>query len=108
MSISNRAAVVRQETIVNVFPSSDENRRLVIAVEQLPDSASRLVLRQETFSNDVGWFVQSQVAIEPEQVPGLKMSLGGTGTQKIQHPPRELGRVPAILRFDGAVPGTAG
>lgn len=101
-------AVVRQETIVNVFPSSDENRRLVIAVEQLPNSASRLVLRQETFSSDVGWFVQSQVAIEPEQVPALKMSLGRAGAPKIKHPSRELPRVPAILRFDGAAPGTAG
>ncbi|MEE2937242.1 MAG: hypothetical protein VYA84_14750 [Planctomycetota bacterium] len=99
---------MRQETIVNVFPSSDENRRLVIAVEQSAKSASRLVLRQETFSSDVGWFVQSQVAIEPDQVPVLKMSLGSAGFPGMKRPPRDLSRVPAILQFNGAAPGTAG
>ncbi len=34
-----------------------------------------MVLRQESHSPDVGWFVQNQVAIEPGQVAGLKMTL---------------------------------
>ncbi len=93
---------MRKETILNVFPSSDECHRLVVAVEQEDDSSSRLVLRQETYSDDVGWFVQSRVAIEPEQIPGLKMSLSGPTMKRIQPPARRVPRVPAILRFDGA------
>jgi len=99
---------VRKETILNVFPSQDEFQRLVIAVEQEADEGSRLVLRQESFSDDVGWFIQSRVTVEPEQIAGLKMSLTGSGLRKIQPPARDVPRVPAILRFDGATAGTAG
>ena len=98
---------MRTETILNVFPSNDQRHRLVIVVEQETDESSRLVLRQESFSDDVGWFAQSRVAIEPEQIAGLKMSLTGSGLRKIQPPAREVPRVPAILRFDGAAAGTA-
>ena len=101
---------MRKETILNVFPTSDDQRRLVIAVEQVGDSvASRLVLRQETFAEDVGWFVQSSVAIEPEQVAGLKMALSAQSTGGFSEPPvSSLSRVPAILRFEGATVGNVG
>ena len=99
---------MQKETILNIFPSNDEMHRLVIAVEQDDDSSSRLVLRQETFSDDVGWFVQSRIAVEPEQIPGLKMSLTGSTMQRLQPAPREIPRVPAILRFDGAATTHAG
>ena len=102
---------MRKETILNVFPTSDDQRRLVIAVEQVGDSvASRLVLRQETFAEDVGWFVQSSVAIEPEQVAGLKMALSAQSTAGgFSEPPESsLSRVPAILRFEGATVGNVG
>ena len=88
------------ETVLNVFPTHDERHRLVVAVEQQEDATSRLVLRQETFSDDVGWFVQSRIAVEPEQLQGLRSSLGA------QFAPRTLpatrtaeSREPAILQF---------
>jgi hypothetical protein len=99
---------VRNETILNVFPSHDEAHRLVVAVEQEENSPSRLVLRQETFSEDVGWFVQSRVAIEPEQIPGLKMSLTGQAMRRIEPPAREVPPVPSILSFDDALAGQVG
>ncbi len=99
---------MRNETILNVFPSHDESQRLVIAVEQETGRSSRLVLRQESYSPDVGWFVQSRVAVEPEQVAGLKMSLTGSPVRRLQPPARQVPRVPAILRFDHAATGTAG
>ena len=56
---------MQNETILNVFPAADDLHRLVIAVQQEEGhAASRLVLRQETYADDVGWFVQSCVAIE--------------------------------------------
>lgn len=102
---------MRKETILNVFPSTDDLHRLVVAVQQEDgDPSSRLVLRQETFAEDVGWFVQSRVAIEPEQVAGLKMALSGPQTQRTQERRKEssLSSVPAILSFDGALTGSAG
>lgn len=99
---------MRNETILNVFPSADAHHRLVVAVEQDFGESSRLVLRQETHSDAVGWFIQSRVAIEPEQVPGLKMALTSNTARRIQPAPRDVPRVPAILRFDDAVAGKVG
>lgn len=108
---------MQKETILNVFPSTDDLNRLVVAVQQEDgDTSSRLVLRQETFAEDVGWFVQSCVAIEPEQVAGLKMALSGPespsgrGSKRRQGERNDvsLSRVPAILSFHGVLAGNAG
>ena len=78
-----------------------------------------LVLRQETYAADVGWFVQNQVALEADQVAGLKMSLSTTasarsgglpGTSSRGQSPAAVGRgrrphpsaAPVILRFEAA------
>lgn len=99
---------MRKETILNVFPSSGDGNRLVIAVEQEPEAGSRLVLRQESFADDVGWFVQSRIAIEPEQVAGLRMALSGQeSVSRLARAPK-MSRLPAILRFDGASSGHVG
>ncbi len=98
---------MRQETILNVFPSKDESSRLVIAVEQWEDGSSRLVLRQESFSEAVGWYVQSRVGVEPEQIAGLKMSLTGQSIKGIQPSSRDVPPMPAIIRFDRAAASQA-
>ena len=102
---------MQNETILNVFPAADELQRLVIAVQQDEGCvSSRLVLRQETYSDDVGWFVQSWVAIEPEQVAGLKMALSSQSPGRLSSKRARSGlsRVPAILSLDGALAGNAG
>ena len=88
-----------RETVMNVFPSQDENSRLVIAIEQPEDGPSRLVLRQETRAAKVGWFVQSRVPVMPEQIAGLRMALSGGQAQAIQPRTQRQSAVPAILRF---------
>jgi hypothetical protein len=103
-----RDGAVRTETILNVFPSEDEHQRLVVAIERVEGEAfDRLVLRQESFSSDVGWFVQSRIAVEPEQIPGLKMSLTGQLTKKNFRATRTTGSAPSILRFDRLAAGQA-
>jgi hypothetical protein len=62
-------------TILNVFPSESAKARLVLARETSDQGADLLVLRQESLSPHVGWFVQSRIAIEPDQVAALKMTL---------------------------------
>ena len=102
---------MQNETILNVLPEADDLQRLVIAVQQEEGCvSSRLVLRQETYSDDVGWFVQSCVAIEPEQVAGLKMALSSQSTRRFtsKRARSGLARVPAILNFDGALAGNVG
>lgn len=64
-----------QSSILNVFPGLDDGSRLVLAHESDGEGTTQLVLRQETRSEHVGWFVQSRIAIEPEQVAALKMTL---------------------------------
>lgn len=99
---------MRKETILNVFPGADDRHRLVVAVEQVGDASSTLVLRQETHSDDVGWFVQSRVAVESGQVAGLRMALGSGQARASQPAARDARPLPAILRFESAVAHQAG
>jgi hypothetical protein len=90
---------VRKETIVNVLPGAEEERRLILAVEQIGTAGSALVLRQESYSEDVGWFVQSRIVVEPGQVAGLRTALTGGGTGAVQPRAGETQPMPTILRF---------
>ncbi|MEZ6087845.1 MAG: hypothetical protein R3C05_07450 [Pirellulaceae bacterium] len=79
---------LQNEVILNVVPSQDENHRLVIAILKCDRSADRLVLRQETFSSDIGWFTQSTLPIEPEQLAGLTMTLTGGAVRNVRETQR--------------------
>ena len=72
---------MHNETILNVFPGASDQNRLVLVRTRTICGLEHLVLRQETHSPDVGWFVQNQVAIEPGQVAALKMTLSPSGTK---------------------------
>ncbi len=91
---------MHRESILNVFPTDDDSGRLVIAVEQSDSGRSRLVLRQESRSDHVGWFVQSRIVIEPEQVTGLKMVLSSRSARPLSAP--QGLPAPAILSFAAA------
>ena len=93
------------ETILNVVPGNDEFSRLVMALERF-GGESRVVLRQESYSDDVGWFVQSRVDIEPEQVHGLRNALGsGPARTASGFRPRNEARCqdPVILQMTSKV-----
>ena len=91
-----------REIIMNVFPSHDENSRLVIAEETGEDGSCRLVLRQESRAGTVGWFVQSRVTVMPEQVPGLKMALTAKHSIPQPRPQADSQARPAIISFQDA------
>ena len=91
---------MKRETVINVFPSEDDQNRLVIAVEQHHQS-SQLVLRQESYSSDVGWFVQSRIDVQPEQVDGLRMALSSKRSRTVDRA-KERRPIPAILSFESA------
>lgn len=97
---------MRNERILDIFPAADENHRLVIAVADSSDCAGRFVLRQETFSSDVGWFVQSRVSIEPAQMAGLKAALTCGRAGKLEtSSSREVASTATILSFQSAAAG---
>ncbi|MCA9158911.1 MAG: hypothetical protein KDA72_11320, partial [Planctomycetales bacterium] len=66
---------MQNETILNVFSGASDQNRLVLVRSTTLCGLEHLILRQETHSADVGWFVQNQVVIEPGQVAALKMTL---------------------------------
>ena len=70
---------MRHESILNVFPGASDQQRLVLVKATTMCGRQHFVLRQETHSGDVGWFVQSSIAMEPQQAAALKMTLSPSG-----------------------------
>ena len=66
------------ETPLTTIPASETERLLVVLV-QSPEHGSRMELRQQSFSNGIGWFTQSTVQLEPGQVAALRNALGPAG-----------------------------
>lgn len=73
--LSIMIAYTESETILAVIPSEQSDQRLVLAMVS-SDSGKPLVLRTESFSPDVGWFVQSSVSLSRIELAGLKNVLG--------------------------------
>ncbi len=63
------------ERIISILPSSEQTKRTVL-VMPAGSSSSVIHMRQESFSEAVGWFVQSVIELSPEQVSGLRQALG--------------------------------
>jgi hypothetical protein len=83
------------ETVLTSIPSSSEHERLLLVLVQSPDHGSRIELRQQSFSQSIGWFTQSTIPMEPGQIAGLRNALGLTGGQQGSRLPREFSKVPA-------------
>ncbi len=96
-----------QSTVLNVFPSQSDDHRLVLAREVSAQGHSQLVLRQETRSNHVGWFTQSRIVIEPDQVAALKMTLTSSLIRETNAvPDGDIQEAPSeILSFNSAMAG---
>lgn len=95
-------------TVLTTIPASETERLLVVLI-QSPETGSRLELRQQSFSKGIGWFTQSSVQLEPEQVAALRNALGNSGNQgPARSLPREFTRIaapawePKVVRADSA------
>jgi hypothetical protein len=67
------------ETLLSTLPAS-ENDRLAVVLVQSVEFGSRVELRQQSYSQSIGWFTQSTVTLEPSQVAALRNALGsGSG-----------------------------
>jgi hypothetical protein len=67
------------ETILSILPGSDEQHRVVVALRHDEMGNSQMQLRQESWSQAVGWFAQSVVALAPDQIAALRGVLGTGG-----------------------------
>jgi len=97
------------ETVLTSLPSVSETERLLLLLVQSADAGSRIELRQQSFSNSIGWFTQSTVHMEPGQVAALRSALGmTTGGKSTSRLPREFSTVtlaawqPRVVHADSA------
>lgn len=68
------------ERVLQAFPRTDAQRLLVVVREK--NGIFETLLRQESRS-DTGWFVQSEIVVNAEQVAGLKSMFSTRSTQEI-------------------------
>jgi hypothetical protein len=99
----------RSETVLSTIPAATETERLLVVLVQTADHASRMELRQQSFSKGIGWFTQSTVHLEPGQVAALRNSLGTTSGHRPSRPlPREFSTIapaawqPKVVHADSA------
>ena len=89
------------DIVLNVLPADSDDSRIVVAMEQDESGKRQMVLRQESLSRDVGWFVQSRVVVQANQVNALKACISSQqyGKQKV---PAHVGNKnrPVILKLN--------
>ncbi|HUE70406.1 MAG TPA: hypothetical protein VMP01_05900 [Pirellulaceae bacterium] len=97
------------ETILSTLPAASEKDRLLLVLVQHSGDGSRMELRQQSFSHGVGWFTQSTVVLEPDQVSQLRSALGMTAASRGRTDlPQEMKRIttpawqPRVIHADSA------
>jgi hypothetical protein len=103
------AMSLRHETVLTTIPASETERLLVVLVQDA-GRTSHMELRQQSFSNGIGWFTQSSVSLEPSQVALLRNAIGSksAGQSTARSLPREFSTIaapawePKVVRADSA------
>ncbi|ADB16297.1 hypothetical protein Psta_1622 [Pirellula staleyi DSM 6068] len=73
------AVTLGSEVVLATLPAADAAGRMLVVLVQTGDGSSCVQLRQQSWAGDVlGWFTQSSVTLEPQQVAALRNSLGST------------------------------
>jgi hypothetical protein len=79
-----------QEITLSVLPGASEHERVVMVLcHHASSPASYVELRQQSFGAGLGWFNQSTIRLEPEQVADLRRALGAGST--LPKPMRQVG-----------------
>jgi hypothetical protein len=61
---------------IATIEGTHDRERLVVNLCHEDDGSSRLELCRESWSDSVGWFVQSRVRLHPSELAGLRTVLG--------------------------------
>ena len=70
------------EAILATLPSTHDEGRTVVVLCQ-DNGRSRIELRQQSWGAGVGWYTQSTVQLDPEQVAGLRAALGSASWNRV-------------------------
>ena len=75
-----RGAAVKQpsELEIATIPGDETMSRVVICLKTT-DQKSVFALQQQSFSQNVGWFVQSEIELSRQQLAGVYSALGFVG-----------------------------
>ena len=96
------------EQIVAIVPGTSENERLVFATRRSVDGKP-IQLRRESFSSDVGWFVQSTLEMTCEEMRFLRSAFGGqvsdsrARSSSNERPPHEEPPILSLADFSRSV-----
>lgn len=63
--------------VLAVIPGATDRERLLLVMSSTPGASLSLV--QQSWSESTGWYNQTSIALTPEQVGQLRMSLGRGG-----------------------------
>lgn len=66
-----------KENVIAIVPDGTQSHRLVFLAKS-GDHELPIVLRQETYSEDIGWFIQNQIEMTRPQMMMLRSAMGGT------------------------------
>jgi hypothetical protein len=98
----------RPETLLATLPGESDRERVMV-VMVVTASGSQVEIRQQSWGDGLGWFTQSTVQLEPEQIGGLRQALGlGGSLGKVRmsafpaEPRRAGGFVPRVVHADSA------
>lgn len=92
---------IASESILSTLPSTRDDQRAIVVLRQ-SESGSQIELRQQSWGAGVGWFTQSTVRLDPEQVAGLRAALGTTAANRVPNYLTSRPSSPHIVRFESA------
>ncbi len=99
-----RNSLLDKVRVLDVIPTGSATERLVVQQQQ-DEHGPQLVLVQESFAADVGWFPQSRVVLQADQLGPLKMLFSGRAILGIlrQLPAADSADIePAVFAFPQA------
>lgn len=84
MKIACPARTDSEVILSTISGNGDDERLLVVLVHS--GEGSRILLRQQSWADGVGWFTQSTIEMAPHQVTELKMALGAAPSAPLRRP----------------------
>ena len=89
------------EAILSTLPSTSDDQRTIVVLCH-GESGSQIELRQQSWGAGVGWFTQSTVRLDPEQVAGLRAALGTASANRVPAYLTSQSWSPRIVGFESA------
>ncbi len=97
------------ETVLATLPGTSDRERVLVVMCQAA-AGSHVEIRQQSWGEGLGWYTQSSVQLEPQQVAGMRQALGlggSFGKVKVSPfaasgPQRSNGFTPRVVHADSA------